>query len=189
MIPTFLLIFALLALGTAFVPRTARASIARHAGRVRLALLAFAVALLLPAVALADYANPLRRTYSYVGLDWHSGAITKYVQGPAGKRGEIEEILVVPTTAFVGTSTPANITVGTAGTLNAFATVNMGTAAVPSPVSVPVVFSTYASGLTELGAPPQTYMAKDTPVVMTFNPGTGGGVAGVADVFVTIRWF
>ncbi len=159
--------------------------------RFRVAFAAFLLAAVLPVAALADYNNPTRRTYSYIGLDWHSGAITKYVQGPAGKLGEIEEILVVPTTAFVGTSTPANIQVGISGTLAKFAQVSMGTASVPSPVSVPVVFSTFASGLTELAPPPpaQTYMAANTPVIFTFNPGTGGSVAGVADVFVTIRWF
>ena len=108
--------------------------------RFRAFLAALILAAILPVAALADYNNPARITYSYVWLDWHSGAITKYVQGPAGKRGEIEAILVVPTTAFVGTSTPANIQVGSPARWRSSPRCHGDRVGPGSPVNVPIVF-------------------------------------------------
>jgi hypothetical protein len=154
------------------------------------------------APAQADYVGGQQIDYCYNALDWHTGAVTRYVQGPAGKRGYITNVMISPTTSFVGTSAPANVQVGygTGANLYAYANVNVGAANAGTAVGTVVVASTYAAGLTQLGTsatfgePPfvgQTagYMAKDTPVIITFNPATGGGVAGVADVVVSIKWF
>lgn len=143
------------------------------------------------------YDLPQRRTYMWNALDWHTGALTRYIQGPKGKRGKVVEVMIAPTTSFVGTSTPANVQVGygTGAQLYAYANVNVGAANAGTAVGAVVVASDYATGLTGLNpanvplAPITNYPDKDTPVIVTFNPATGGGVAGVADVAVTIDWF
>jgi hypothetical protein len=141
------------------------------------------------------YEVPQRRQYMWPGLDWHAGAITKYIQGPKGKRGRIVEVAVAPTTSFVGTTTPANVQVGYVGQLAQYAQLNVGAAGAGTAVGAVAMASDYAGGLTALNpasvpnTAPAQLMQKDTPVVVTMNPATGGGVAGVGDVWVVIDWF
>ena len=226
--------------------------------------------------AKAEYVSGQQIDYSYPALDWHSGAVTRYIQGPAGKFGVVTHIMVSPTTSFVGTTTPATVQVGygSGATLYNWANVQVGatvsgtlvsgsptvtlaniTSGVPvvgdvisgtsipgattitaytpasgntpgtitmsanasgtvttaetiitaAQVAAPHVASTYAAGILQLGSgtygqPPYGgaaalsttsagYLPADKPAIVTFNPSTGGSVAGVADVVISIKWF
>jgi hypothetical protein len=141
------------------------------------------------------YDLPIRRRYIYNSVDWHLGVVTKFFQGPKGKRGRIAEIGVSPTTSFVGTTTPANVQVGVSGALARYGQLNVGAAGAGTAVGAVAIASDYAGGLTALNpasvpnVDPTQLMAKDTPITITMNPSTGGGVAGVGDVWVDVDWF
>ena len=142
-----------------------------------------------------SYDIPGRRMYMWNSVDWHLGIVTKYIQGPKGLRGRIVEVGVAPTTSVVGTTTPANVQVGYVGQLTQYATLPVGAAGAGTAVGAVAIASNYAGGLTAQNpasvpnTSPAQLMAKDTPVVVTMNPATGGGVAGVGDVWVVIDWF
>lgn len=137
------------------------------------------------------YDNPKEITYAWNAASFGASTLTKYLQGPKGKRGRVTYINATATTSFVGTSTAAAVQVGVSGTLTQQANMPMGTAASPTQAGSSVVASDKASGLNGFDPTnlPYTYLAADTQVVVTLLAATGGSPAGAADVEIKIEWF
>lgn len=142
------------------------------------------------------YDQPQEISYDFNAQAFGGGTITKYIQGPKGKRGRVAQILATPTVAFVGTTTPGAVQLGVLGALTKFANVPMGTAATPAPVNVPIVASDYVGGLTGMQLASSTtppfayaYAPADTPIIVTLLAPTGGAPAGTADVVIKVEWF
>lgn len=131
-------------------------------------------------------------TYTWAAVNFGTSSV-KYIQGPKGMQGKIIECQVVPTTAFVGTTTPGAVQLGPAGTLTQSLNLPLGIAGTGSPISVPVLATDQPASLdvfpgTPAGLPPWTYIAADTVQTVSFIAPTGGSPAGVADVYLTIEW-
>lgn len=135
------------------------------------------------------YDLPQEISYSFPAQAFGASTITKYIQGPKGKRGLVDYVEATPSVAFVGTTTPAAVQVGVTGTLTQFANVPMGTAAVPAPVSVPVIASDGPGGIVAKNSVPRIYCNADTALAVTLLAATGGAPAGTADVTIKINWF
>lgn len=139
------------------------------------------------------YDVPQEVTYSYIGQAFGGGTITKYIQGPKGKRGRVTYVNANATVSFVGTATPGAVQVGVAGALTKFANMPMGAAGAGTAANASVVASDYASGLTGSNpssepATPYQFIPEDTQAVITLLAPTGGAPAGTADVFIKIEW-
>ena len=135
------------------------------------------------------YDTPEEISYNFPAQAFGGLTITKYIQGPKGKRGLLNYIEATPTVAFVGTTTPGAVQLGVTGALTKFGNMPMGTAAVPSPVSVPVIASESVGGIVAKATVPRVYCDADTALTLTLLAGTGGAPAGTADVVLKINWF
>jgi hypothetical protein len=130
-----------------------------------------------------SYSNPDNRDYTFGAVSFAANT-TRKIRGPKGKKGYLRGTHVFVTTAFVGTTTPANLQVGVSGTAAAYETITFGTAGTPTPVSTALspedgVFTTYTITSRELPA--------DTDILLTCNAGVGTP-AGVADITLHIEW-
>ncbi len=138
-----------------------------------------------------SYDNPERISYSFPAEAFGAATITKYIQGPKGKRGRVRHVSASATVSFVGTNSAAAVQVGVAGALTQFANMPMGAAGAGTPAGSSVQASDYASGLT--GSNPQalpfSYINAGQQVVVTLLAATGGVPAGAADVYIEIDWF
>ena len=139
------------------------------------------------------YDTPVEISYNFPAQAFGGGTITKYIQGPKGKRGRVTYIQAAPTVSFVGTATPAAVQVGVNGNLTQFANVPMGAAGAGSAAGADVIASDYPSGLvgsnpSALPGTPYQFIPADTQAYVTLLAATGGATAGTADVTIKVEW-
>jgi len=146
----------------------------------------------------SHYANPGQEVISLVNQNFGNSTLTFNYEGPSGKEGHVEDIIVDVSTAMVGTTTVPEVDVGTTSGDTSYAQYRLGTAAGTG----------YATGVHRAsqeawtGNPPITLsdfaghvalnkarIPKNTAFVITLKAGTGGAPAGVANVYVVIKWF
>jgi len=128
-----------------------------------------------------SYDNPLRVTYSFAAMDFGTTK-TRYIRGPAGKRGRVVDATLSVTTLFTAVTTGAHIEVGPTGTLTAALDWTLTTNAANSTAN-----ASGQSGAIKTGA--ASFLAADTDALVTFLAPTGGSPAGIADVHLTVEWF
>ena len=146
------------------------------------------------------YAVPQTETICLNNQNFGNSTLTFNYIGPFGKEGHVEDIVADITTSMVGTTTVPEIDVGTASGDTTYAQYRLGTSAT----------SGYTSGSTPkrasqeawTGNPPialsdftghvalnKARIPKNTAFVITLKAGTGGAPAGVANVYVIMKWF
>jgi hypothetical protein len=140
------------------------------------------------------YNTPERITFGFNGVAIGAGNVTRVIQGPKGKRGRLADIIAVPSTSMVGTTTPGKVQIGDGVTANKYADLFLGAAGAGTAAGTPVV----ASGVTTIGTGaalkgqdpnvlPFTYLPADTPLTITFLQPVGSP-AGVIDADIVIEW-
>ena len=132
------------------------------------------------------YDNPKTLQHTFPLFNFGGGASqTISFRGPAGKKGDIEQIGVMTTEAFAS-ATPGAVRVGTAADPDAYAEL-----VIPSGTAANECFDeTLDPDAIKPRAPDQAaQIPADQLVQVTFVNATGGGVAGQGVPFVTIRWF
>ncbi len=134
------------------------------------------------------YEVPDIRVYDYNAINFVSGAGTRHIKGPKGKRGLLVDIEVEVTTSFVGTTTPGIVQVGESGDTDKYGLLNVGAAAAGTAAGSSLV----ASGSGTLSQKPNpsdtVYIDADEDVLVTIVAPTGGSPAGIGDVRITIDW-
>lgn len=128
-----------------------------------------------------SYDNPLRVSYSFAAIDFGTTK-TRYIRGPAGKRGRVVDATLSVTTLFTAVTTPAHVEVGPSGTLTAALDWTLTTNAANSTTNASQQSGAFKTGVA-------SYLAADTDVLITFLAPTGGSPAGVADAHIVIEWF
>ena len=146
----------------------------------------------------AHYASPQTEVVCLPNQNFGNSTLTFNYIGPKGREGHVEDIVADITTAMVGTTAVPEIDVGTGSGDTTYARYRLGTAA----------GSGYGTGVKRAqqeawtGNPPITLsdfaghvalnaarIPKDTAFVITLKAGTGGAPAGVANIYVIIKWF
>jgi hypothetical protein len=146
----------------------------------------------------AHYAQPQVEVISLANQNFGNSTLTFNYIGPKGREGHVEDIVADVSTAMVGTTAVPEIDVGTASGDTSYAQYRLGSAAGTG----------YGTGVHRAqqeawtGNPPITLsdftghvalnkarIPKDTAFVITLKAGTGGAPAGVANVYVVIKWF
>lgn len=129
-----------------------------------------------------SYDSPLRISYNFPAASF-TAPVVRTLRGPAGKRGRIVEVSINATTAFVGTTTPAKLQIGDGTTVNKYADISMGTAAVPTPINSTVLMSDKSSNNKQVDPGiPDSGNIVITPVIGVGTP------AGVADIVVVVEY-
>ena len=146
----------------------------------------------------AHYAQPQTEVICLPNQNFGNSTLTFNYIGPKGREGHVEDIVADITTAMVGTTAVPEIDVGTSSGDTSYARYRLGTAAGTG----------YGTGVKRAqqeawtGNPPITLsdfaghvalntarIPKDSACVLTLKAGTGGAPAGVAHVYVIIKWF
>jgi hypothetical protein len=149
----------------------------------------------------ASYGSPIRQSFTRTV----AGATTATwsISPPPGcTKFRVESISASVTTAFVGTTTPGQFSVGVAGNVNKAGYINFGTAGTPAAVDTTVAFKDQLSvGVNPVYNTVDLTGASNTitgtpvipevlgPVLLTNTASTGGSPAGAAIVDVVIAWF
>jgi hypothetical protein len=146
----------------------------------------------------AHYANPQVEVLSLVNQNFGNSTLTFNYVGPKGREGHVEDIVADITADMVGTTAVPEIDVGTASGDTTYARYRLGTAAGTGygtgvhraqqeawTGNPPIVLSDFANHL----ALNKARIPKDTNFVITLKAGTGGSPAGVANVYLVIKWF
>lgn len=146
----------------------------------------------------AHYAIPQTEVISLVNQNFGNSTLTFNYIGPFGREGHVEDIIVDTTAAMVGTTTVPEIDVGTASGDTTYAQYRLGTAAGTGygtgikrasqeawTGNPPIALSDFAGHM----AMNKARIPKNTAFVITLKAGTGGAPAGVANVYVVIKWF
>jgi len=144
------------------------------------------------------YASPQTEVVCLPNQNFGNSTLTFNYIGPKGREGHVEDIVADITTAMVGTTAVPEIDVGTGSGDTTYARYRLGTAAGTGygigvkraqqeawTGNPPITLSDFA-GHVALNA---TRIPKDTAFVITLKAGTGGAPAGVANVYVVIKWF
>ena len=146
----------------------------------------------------AHYAIPQTEVICLPNQNFGNSTLTFNYIGPKGREGHVEDLVADITTAMVGTTAVPEIDVGTSSGDTSYARYRLGTAAGTG----------YGTGVKRAqqeawtGNPPITLsdfaghvalnkerITKDTAFVIPLKAGTGGAPAGVAHVYVVIKWF
>ena len=146
----------------------------------------------------AHYAAPQTEVIALGSQAFGNSTTTFNYIGPKGREGHVEDIVADITADMVGTTAVPEVDVGTASGDTTYAQYRLGTAAGTG----------YGTGAHRAqqeawtGNPPITLsdftghvalnkarIPKDTAFVITLKAGTGGAPAGVANVYVIIKWF
>lgn len=128
------------------------------------------------------YDNPITLRYDLPLKDFGAavGVETHPIKGPAGRQGVIRNIGVDITEATVFATTLGIVQVGKAGTLGAYATLNIPTA---SAINTTVDESVDTDAITSAAIP------ADTQILITLTEGTGAGLAGQGYPYLVIDWY
>jgi hypothetical protein len=151
--------------------------------------------------------------YGYNGVSFAAaGTVTKYFQGPVGRRGRLDAVGIFPSTTFVGVTTPNQVNIGISGALTKFASCGIFTSTYSTglvPAGTPVIYDANVplvpgtaptNGI--IAAYPTTdpsyvdagtenawlFLPANTPIFVSFLTQTGAS-AGVADVLISVTWF
>jgi hypothetical protein len=144
------------------------------------------------------YANPQVETICLPNQNFGNSTLTFNYIGPKGREGHVEDLVADITTAMVGTTAVPEIDVGTSSGDTSYARYRLGTAAGTGygtgvkraqqeawTGNPPIALSDFAGHV----ALNTARIPKDTAFVITLKAGTGGAPAGVANVYVVIKWF
>jgi hypothetical protein len=130
------------------------------------------------------------KRYQFSGIAFNSSNVTRTITGPKDKAGYLWDYGVqTVTTTFAGASSTPMMEVGISGTLAKYGVAyDFGTLSTTGGSKSPRTdlqtdASTWASA-----AFTNPVIAKNTIVYLTFIAATGGGAAGVADMFCEIIW-
>lgn len=134
---------------------------------------------------------PKHETYSWTGLAFGGGTLTRVIPGMKGFYGRVTKVVAVATVSFVGTTTPAKVQVGDGTTAGKYADMSVGAAGAGTAAGSYAQAQTNAQGLKAApdSATPHQLIQPNADTTVTFLAATGGSPAGTADVFVTIEWF
>lgn len=145
-----------------------------------------------------SYAAPQTEVICLNNQNFGNSTLTFNYIGPKGREGHVEDIVADVSTAMVGTTTVPEIDVGTASGDTSYAQYRLGTAAGTGygtgvhraqqeawTGNPPITLSDFAGHV----ALNKARIPKDTAFVITLKAGTGGAPAGVANVYVIIKWF
>lgn len=150
----------------------------------------------------ASYGNPIRQSFTRT-VDGATTATWSVSPPPGCTKVRVENISAsVTATAFVGTSTPAQFSVGVAGNVNKGGYINFGAAGAGSAANSTVAFKDQLVAGTnpvyntiDLTGTSNTITGTPTipevlgPVLLTMTASTGGSPAGSAIVDVVLAWF
>lgn len=126
-----------------------------------------------------SYSNPLSMTYSLGIHDFGAGGDALAIKAPNGySKGRIIDIGVMVTETFTATTTPAYVRLGTTGDADAYAELNMGTAA----------DTDYYNTQDDTDAIISADVTSAQIEVALVAP-TGGTPAGMGYVNIAIDWF
>jgi hypothetical protein len=144
------------------------------------------------------YPVPQTEVINLVNQNFGNSTLTFNYIGPFGREGHVEDIIADITAAMVGTSTVPEIDVGTASGDTTYAQYRLGTAAGTGygtgikrasqeawTGNPPIALSDFSGHM----AMNKARIPKNTAFVITLKAGTGGSPAGVANVYVVIKWF
>jgi hypothetical protein len=145
--------------------------------------------------------RPDVETISLINQSFNLTPTFNYV-GPRGKRGLVTDIIADITTGMVGTTSVPEIDVGTAAGDASYARYRLGAAAGSgygtgikratqdiATLGTPQVPPPAAADFPGHVALETAYITKDIPFVVTLKAGTGGTPAGIAHVYLIIKWF
>lgn len=130
-----------------------------------------------------SYSDPIYGHYGLKGLNFVSGAGTRYIKPPKGcDAGRIVDIHVSVTTTFTAPTTQGFVNIGTAADPDKYASLGMGTAAANTAYNV----RDYPSAI----FPGGISLSRDGVSVIQYTvvAPTGSGAAGVGDIDITIAW-
>lgn len=135
-----------------------------------------------------SYDRPCRMTYTF-GPYTFTADETFSVQGPKGKKGRLWDYGVTGvTTAFAGGTTTPMLSVGTPSDADAYGEeFDFGTLADNSGQSIRSTYYPYHASFDDYLLLTQVIPA-DQEVVLKAIGATGGGAAGVANIFMVIDW-
>lgn len=127
-----------------------------------------------------SYDNPLVVTYNFAQHDFGAGAGATSFKAPAGfSKGQIIDVGVKDITeTFTAVTTPAFVRLGTTGDADAYAELNMATAAATD------TFNTQDDADAIIEA-----TITSTQVEVTYVAPTGGTPAGIGSPYVVVAWF
>jgi len=126
-----------------------------------------------------SYSNPLVITYNLGLHDFGAGGDALAIKAPNGyENGRIMDIGVAVTETFTATTLPGYIRIGTTGDADAYAELNMGTAA----------DTDYYNTADDTDAIIDADVTNTQLEVALVAP-TGGTPAGIGHVHITISWF
>jgi hypothetical protein len=152
-----------------------------------------------------SYDLPTRREVYYLPSGTY-GATTasKTIVGPAGKRGTVRDILMIPSADNVGTTTVPEITVGASAGAIEYARFRLGTTAIlgyTAAAGPRRARSLVDNAQGRTGTPPPVLsdfvghvaletakIPADTAFVISGKAGVGGTPAGTFEAYVTIDW-
>lgn len=152
-----------------------------------------------------SYDLPSRREVYYLPSGTYGATtVSKTIVGPAGKKGTVRDILMIPSADNVGTTTVPEITVGSAAGLVEYARFRLGTTAILGYTSAAGPRRARALALNAAGynggsAPALSDFAghvaletakipADTAFVISGKAGVGGSPAGTFEAYVTVDW-
>ena len=121
----------------------------------------------------ATYDNPFVVTYSFPTETVSSDAAIANFQGPAGKKGYVQNISYEVTTGVTTAAATLNVGNTADAASNAACTVAVGAAAT-------------TGSSTDAQVRDSNVLAADTKVIVSSD---GGSDAGAAIIFVTVGWF
>lgn len=125
------------------------------------------------------YDNPLSVTYSFGPIDFGAGGDAAAIRAPAGfENGRIKHIGVAVTETFTADTTPGYVRIGTAADPDAYAELNMATAA----------DTDYHCERDDTDAIINASV-DSTQLEVAFVAPTGGTPAGIGHVNIVIDWF
>lgn len=125
------------------------------------------------------YNNPTTVSYNLGTHDFGAGSDALAIKAPRGfTKGRIRDIGVAVTETFTATTTPAYIRLGTTGDADAYAELNMGTAADTD------YYNTQDDTDAIISAD-----VTNTQIEVAFVAPTGGTPAGIGHVTVVIDWY
>ena len=118
-------------------------------------------------------------TYSFGEYDFGAADEALAIKGPSGKVGRIVDIGVAVTETFNAVTTPAYIRMGTGADPDAYAELNMASAA----------DTDYFNTLDDTDAIIVETLPPDTQVEVAFIAPTGGTPAGKGFVNISVSWY